>query len=423
MTYILRALDTSNLTLLDLSAAFDTVDHASLLRRLSMSYGLDGAILSWFRSYLGGRTQFVRCGFISSTLSCGVPQGSVFGPIFFLLYTADLLGLIELHDLIPHLYANETQICGYSPPSNVLQLQERVSGCVDDVAKWMQSNRLQLNTAKTEMLWCASIRRQHQIPQPGLCVGVNVIVLSASVWDLEIYLDYDVSMRIHVSKVVSSCFAVLWRLRRIRSSVLRPVFVSLVVSLVLSRLDYGNATLAGITDRLMDRLRPRFIVCITLLGIQLTHGLLKKTFNNNNNNCGPCSTRLRRTSTLPVEPSTWHRSSVICTGFDIPIGSTTSWRCWSTDASKDWRRATSPTNSRVCRRLSRDRIFGRLQRPILSCLAFSGRHSAVVHSLWQRLKHGTAYRHMSHHLHRWRHSNATSRLGCSWDRMFNPDIG
>ena len=140
-------------------------------------------------------------------------------------------------------------------------------------------------------------------------------------------------------------------------------------------------------------------------------------------NCGPGSTRLRGWSTLPVEPSTWHRSSVICTGFDIPIRSTTSWRYWFTDASKDWRRATSPTNSRMCPRLSRDGIFGRLRRPILSCLAFSGRHSAVVHSLWQRLKHWTAYRHMSHHLHSWRHSNATSRLSCSWDRTFNPDIG
>ena len=117
MTDILRALDTGNLavlTLLDLSAAFDTVDHATLLRRLSVTYGRDGAVLSWFRSYLSGRTQFVRCGSsksASSTLSCGVPQGSVLGPILFLLYTADLLGIIEQHDLIPHLYADDTQIC------------------------------------------------------------------------------------------------------------------------------------------------------------------------------------------------------------------------------------------------------------------------------------------------------------------------
>ena len=139
--------------------------------------------------------------------------------------------------------------------------------------------------------------------------------------------------------------------------------------------------------------------------------------------CGPCSTRLLGWSTLPVEPSPWHHSSMICTGFVIPIGSTTSWRSWSTDASMDWRRATSPTNSRACQRLCRDGAFGRLWRPVLLCLAFSGRHSAVVHSLWQQLKHGTAYRHMSHHLHRWRLSSAASRLSCSWDRTLKPDIG
>ena len=102
----------------------------------------------------------------------------------------------------------------------------------------------------------------------------------------------------------------------------------------------------------------------------------------------------------------WRLPNLICTGFDILIESTTSWRCWSTDASMDWRRATSPTNSRACRRLCRDGTFGWLRRPILLCLAFSGRHSAAVHSLWQQLKHGTAYHHMSHHLHRWRLSNA-----------------
>ena len=125
---ILQALDSGSLavlTLLDLSAAFDTVDHAILLRRLRVTYGIDGAVLKWFKSYLSGRTQVVRCGESKSapmTLLSGVPQGSVLRPILFLLYTADILGLIEKHDLHSHLYADDTQIYGYCPPSDALRL-------------------------------------------------------------------------------------------------------------------------------------------------------------------------------------------------------------------------------------------------------------------------------------------------------------
>lgn len=258
---ILKALDTGNLavlTLLDLSAAFDTVDHATLLRRLQVTYGLGGNVIRWFKSYLSCRTQFVRCGVSTSaptTVECGVPQGSVLGPILFLLYTADLLRLVERHHLHAHLYADDTQVYGSCPPMETSQLQAQVSACIDEVASWMQSNRLQLNTDKTEVLWCASNRRQHQIPQSGVRVGADIIVPSAAVRNLGIHLDSDVSMRAHVSKTVSSCFAVLRQLRSIRSSVPRPVFVSLVVSLVLSRLDYGNAVLAGISDQLMARMQ------------------------------------------------------------------------------------------------------------------------------------------------------------------------
>jgi hypothetical protein len=115
---ILRAIDSGDLailTLLDLSAAFDTVDHDTLLRRLDVSYGLGDAVFSWFASYLDGRTQFVRCGIKRSRptrVKCGVPQGSVIGPILFLLYTAYLIRLIESHGLQPHNYADDTQIYG-----------------------------------------------------------------------------------------------------------------------------------------------------------------------------------------------------------------------------------------------------------------------------------------------------------------------
>jgi hypothetical protein len=125
--------DLAVLALLDLSAAFDMVDHETLLNHLKKSYGLGGRAHDWFQSYLSGRFQSVRCDGTSSTptqLVCGVPQGSVLGPILFLLYAADLLRLVRTHGLDPHLYADDTQIYGFCRPGDCPQLQHHVSTCI-----------------------------------------------------------------------------------------------------------------------------------------------------------------------------------------------------------------------------------------------------------------------------------------------------
>ena len=258
---ILKAVDSGDvagLVLLDLSAAFDTVDHDILIRRLQITYGINGTAIQWFRSYLTDRSQYVRRGVVrssSSRLVCGVPQGSVLGPILFVLYTADLIHLIERHSLRPHLYADDTQVYGSCSPADVSQLQARVTKCIDDIASWMQSNRLKLNTDKTEVLWCATNRRQHQLPTMPTRIGNDLIASSTSVRDLGIYLDADLSMRSHVHHTVSGCFAVLRQLRSIRRSVPASVYKTLVVSLVLTKLDYGNAVLSGLPAHLVRRLQ------------------------------------------------------------------------------------------------------------------------------------------------------------------------
>ena len=105
----------------------------------------------------------------------------------------------------------------------------------------MHANRLQLNPAKTEILWSATGRRLHQLPQLPLRVCRDLVLPTAAVRD-RVFIDVDLSMKTHVARTVSACFAVLRQLRSIHRSVPRPVLQKLVVSLVLSRLDYGNAT-------------------------------------------------------------------------------------------------------------------------------------------------------------------------------------
>ena len=113
---ILLSLDKGDnvfLFLADLSAAFDTVNHSLLLSRLENSFGIMGTVLQWFHSYLSGRSQFVEINDTKSSvrdLTVGVPQGSVLGPILYLLYTAPLAEIIRSHGVDYHFYSDDTQL-------------------------------------------------------------------------------------------------------------------------------------------------------------------------------------------------------------------------------------------------------------------------------------------------------------------------
>jgi len=103
----------SVLCLLDLSAAFDTVDHDLLLQRLERQFGLRGTALQWVRSYLSRRTFRVLYGNVMSFivyLMCSVPQGSVLGPLFFTLFLADLADRVAKYGVSLRAYADDTQL-------------------------------------------------------------------------------------------------------------------------------------------------------------------------------------------------------------------------------------------------------------------------------------------------------------------------
>ena len=134
-------------------------------------------------------------------------------------------------------------------------LQQRLSTCIDDVSLWMKSNRLQLNPTKSEVLWCASARCQQQIPTGPVRIGDTSVCPVTAVRDLGVYLDADVSMTAHVTATVRTCFAALRQIRSMRRSLSREALLTLIHALVVSKLDYCNSVLVGVSRSLQRRLQ------------------------------------------------------------------------------------------------------------------------------------------------------------------------
>ena len=149
----------SLLTLLDQSAAFDTIDHKILLNRLSYTFGISGTVFKWFISYLTNRTQSVSVGDLNSLslpLKYDVLQGSVLGPILFTLYSQPVSDKIREHNISYQKFADDTQLHKSSQPTEFQCLVSDFESCFLSVKAWMLSNKLKLNDEKTEAMLVGS---------------------------------------------------------------------------------------------------------------------------------------------------------------------------------------------------------------------------------------------------------------------------
>lgn len=260
---ILRAVDESQgviLVLLDLSAAFDTIDHELLLSKLE-NMGITDSALSWVKSYLTDRQQVICIQNETSSpviLKHGVPQGSVKGPKDFICYTPAIQAIAEYYGVSVHLYADDTQL--YLPFSLASQesAKEAVAKmelCVKHISSWMITNKLQLNADKTELIIISSPRQKDKVSITSLNICDTLVTASTKAKNLGVVFDQALNMKDHITQVCSSINFYLRKIGRVRKYLSQSSAEALIHALISSRLDGNNALLYGLPDSDIQRLQ------------------------------------------------------------------------------------------------------------------------------------------------------------------------
>ena len=255
------AIDKKQVTLLvalDISAAFDALDHGTILRRLEYTFGISGAMLDWIRSYITEREQFVKLGIqCSRRVHCesGVPQGSVLGPTIFALYISPVAAVIEDFGFKHHQYADDTQLFISLDRSNTQNAIESTRDISDMVQRWFQENGLLLNPDKSEAILLGTGQRLASIELRSVDIAGAQIELSANIKSLGVTIDSKLSFDQHVRNICKSSYSNIRALRYIRSSLTRDTAASIASAIVSTRLDYCNSLLYGTTSKNIVKLQ------------------------------------------------------------------------------------------------------------------------------------------------------------------------
>ena len=248
--------------LLDLSAAFDTIDHEKLIRTLDTYCGIKGDPLKWSLSYLKDCVQSLQIGstfFREQYVLFGIPRDSILGPVLFTMYTTSLGRIIQRHGLKYHLYADDTQLYMAFKPSDVISKCDavsRIEACMADIRIRMNDNFLKLNDDKTELLIITTHEELGKISDISTKVGDQSISPSDDPpRNLGVIFDSTCCLDADIAKLCRSINFNLYSVAKIGKYLDGPMAEKIINATVTSRLDYCNSLLYGTKQSHIDRLQ------------------------------------------------------------------------------------------------------------------------------------------------------------------------
>lgn len=316
----------------DLSKAFECVDHSILLWKLEC-YGFRGSTLRWFKSYLSDRCQSVIIGSKQSNnirTNTGVPQGSVLGPVLFLIYVNDLLSL-KIHGKFI-VFADDITVLWHTPDSNTLQTKMNID--LPEILKWCHTNRLTFNITKTNIISFKSYL-------PNVLLNSTSINIQTDCKYLGLYIDSSLKFDIHIDilhkRLSCNCFSIRILANELEKNIARNAYFALFES----HLRYGICFWGSCSRYLFNsifllqkralrylcKVRSRVscrdlfknekILTLTNIYILETACLIKRKYNNEVYSQSAYNTRLTHVVKLPIPSSSLIKNSIVFGGKKI----------------------------------------------------------------------------------------------------------